>query len=180
MIPRGSNEFVQFLMKESDVPVLGHADGICHIYVDAAADLDMANKICMNAKVGYKVAVCNAVETLLVHADTAERFLPTFCAALQAADVEIRGCERTQHLYPAAKPATEEDWRTEYLDYILSIRVVADMDVAIDHIETYGSHHSDAIITESYSAAQRFLKEVDSAASMSTPVPSSPMVMSSG
>ena len=164
VIPRGSNEFVQFLMKESDVPVLGHADGICHIYVDEAADLDMATKICMNAKVGYKVAVCNAVETLLVHSDAAEKFLPPFCDKLQSADVEIRGCERTQQIYPTAKPAIEEDWRTEYLDYILAIRVVDDMDTAIDHIETYGSHHSDAIITESYSASQRFLKEVDSAA----------------
>ena len=151
-------------MKESDVPVLGHADGICHIYVDKAADLKMANNICMNAKVGYKVAVCNALETLLVHADTAEKFLPTFCETLQDSDVEIRGCERTQQLCPAAKPATEEDWRTEYLDYILSIRIVDDIETAIDHIETYGSHHSDAIITESYSTAQRFLKEVDSAA----------------
>ena len=164
VIPRGSNEFVQFLMKESDVPVLGHADGICHIYVDKAADLEMANKICMNAKVGYKVAVCNAVETLLVHAATAEKFLPAFCKTLQDSDIEIRGCKRTQQLYPATKPATEEDWRTEYLDYILSIRVVDDIETAIDHIETYGSHHSDAIITESYSASQRFLKEVDSAA----------------
>ena len=164
VIPRGSNEFVQFLMKESDVPVLGHADGICHIYVDKAADLKMANNICMNAKVGYKVAVCNALETLLVHADTAKKFLPTFCETLQDSDVEIRGCERTQQLYPTAKPATEEDWRTEYLDYILSIRIVDDIETAIDHIETYGSHHSDAIITESYSTAQRFLKEVDSAA----------------
>lgn len=164
VIPRGSNEFVQLLMKESDVPVLGHADGICHIYVDKAADLEMANNICMNAKVGYKVAVCNALETLLVHADTAEKFLPAFCETLQASDVEIRGCERTQQLYPATKPATEEDWRTEYLDYIVSIRVVDDIETAIDHIETYGSHHSDAIITESYSTAQRFLKEVDSAA----------------
>ena len=164
VIPRGSNEFVQFLMKESDVPVLGHADGICHIYVDEAADLKMANNICLNAKVGYKVAVCNALETLLVHADTAEKFLLTFCETLQDSDVEIRGCERTQQLYPTAKPANEEDWRTEYLDYILSIRVVDDLETAIDHIETYGSHHSDAIITESYSTAQRFLKEVDSAA----------------
>ena len=164
VIPRGSNAFVQFLMKESDVPVLGHADGICHIYVDKAADLNMAHKICMNAKVGYKVAVCNAVETLLVHADTAEKFLPAFCETLHDANVDIRGCEHTQQLYPAAKPATEEDWRTEYLDYILAIRVVNDIDAAIDHIETYGSHHSDAIITESYSASQRFLKEVDSAA----------------
>ncbi len=164
VIPRGSNEFVQFLMKKSDVPVLGHADGICHIYVDADADLDMAAKITMNAKVGYKVAVCNAVETLLVHAEVASQFLPLFCEKLQGAEVEVRGCEQTRHIYPAAKPATEDDWRTEYLDYILSIRVVDDMDTAIDHIETYGSHHSDAIITESYRAAQRFLKEVDSAA----------------
>ena len=164
VIPRGSNEFVQLLMKESAVPVLGHADGICHIYVDEAADLDMANKLCMNAKVGYKVAVCNAVETLLVHEAVAENYLPNICNNLQSEDVEIRGCERTQQIVSSAKPATEEDWRTEYLDYILSIRVVDSMDTAIDHIEMYGSHHSDAIITESYSAAERFLKEVDSAA----------------
>ncbi len=164
VIPRGSNEFVQFLMRESDIPVLGHADGICHIYVDEAADLEMATKLCMNAKVGYKVGVCNAVETLLVHKAVAEKYLPIICGALQDAEVEIRGCEHTHQIYPAAKPATEEDWRTEYLDYILSIRVVDSMDTAIDHIETYGSHHSDAIITESYSAAERFLKEVDSAA----------------
>ncbi len=164
VIPRGSNEFVQFLMRESDIPVLGHADGICHIYVDEAADLEMATKLCMNAKVEYKVGVCNAVETLLVHEAVAKKYLPIICDALQDAEVEIRGCERTQQICPTAKPATEEDWRTEYLDYILSIRVVDSMDAAIDHIETYGSHHSDAIITESYSAAERFLKEVDSAA----------------
>ena len=164
VIPRGSNEFVQFLMRESDVPVLGHADGICHIYVDKAADIEMATKICMNAKVGYKVGVCNALETLIVHTDAAPKFLPDFCDALLDANVEIRGCKRTQQVYPAAKPATEEDWRTEYLDYILSIRVVDNIETAIDHIETYGSHHSDAIITESYSAAEQFVKEVDSAA----------------
>lgn len=164
VIPRGSNEFVQKLMRESDIPVLGHADGICHIYVDEAADLEMASKICMNAKVGYKVAVCNALETLLVHTDVANAFLPAFCDSLQAENVEVRGCQQTQKIFSAAKPATEEDWRTEYLDYILSIRVVDDIDGAIDHIETFGSHHSDAIITESYSASQRFLKEVDSAA----------------
>ncbi|MDE0088639.1 MAG: glutamate-5-semialdehyde dehydrogenase [Candidatus Poribacteria bacterium] len=164
VIPRGSNEFVQFLMRESDIPVLGHADGICHIYVDEAADLEMAAKLCMNAKVGYKVGVCNAVETLLVHEVVAEEYLPVICDALQDAEVEIRGCDRTQQIYAPAKPATEEDWRTEYLDYILSIRIVDSMNTAIDHIETYGSHHSDAIITESYSAAERFLKEVDSAA----------------
>lgn len=164
VIPRGSNEFVQFLMKESDIPVLGHADGICHIYVDEAADLEMASKICMNAKVGYKVAVCNALESLLVHAEVAKKFLPDFCKVLHEVGVEVRGCPQTQQIYSEAKPATEEDWCTEYLDYIVSIRVVDDIDTAIDHIETYGSHHSDAIITESYSASQRFLKEVDSAA----------------
>jgi len=164
VIPRGSNEFVQFLMKESAIPVLGHADGICHIYVDEAADLEMATKICMNAKVGYKVAVCNALETLLVHVDVAKKFLPNYCELLRDANVEVRGCKRTQQICPDTKPATDEDWRTEYLDYIVSIRVVDDIDTAIDHIETYGSHHSDAIITESYSASQRFLKEVDSAA----------------
>ena len=164
VIPRGSNEFVQKLMRESDIPVLGHADGICHIYVDAAADLEMASNICMNAKVGYKVAVCNALETLLVHTDVADAFLPVFCESLREENVEVRGCKKTQQIVSTAKPATEEDWRTEYLDYILSIRVVDDMDTAIDHIETYGSHHSDAIITESYTASQRFLKEVDSAA----------------
>ena len=164
VIPRGSNEFVQKLMRESAIPVLGHADGICHIYVDAAADLEMAIDICMNAKIGYKVAVCNALETLLVHTDVATDFLSDFCGAMRDANVEIRGCEKTQKIFSGAIPATEEDWRTEYLDYILSIRVVDDIGTAIDHIETYGSHHSDAIITESYSASQRFLKEVDSAA----------------
>ncbi len=164
VIPRGSNEFVQKLMRESDIPVLGHADGICHIYVDEAADLEMASKICMNAKVGYKVAVCNALETLLVHTDVADTFLPAFCESLQEQNVEVRGCKKTQQIVSTAKPATEEDWRTEYLDYILSICVVDDIDTAIDHIETYGSHHSDAIITDSYGASQRFLKEVDSAA----------------
>lgn len=164
VIPRGSNEFVQYLMRESDIPVLGHADGICHIYVDKAADLGMAASITMNAKVGYKVGVCNAVETLLVHEAVAEEFLPIIGKQLRDADVEVRGCERTRQLDADATPATETDWRTEYLDYILSVRVVDGLDTAVAHIETYGSHHSDAIITESYAAAQRFLKEVDSAA----------------
>ena len=164
VIPRGSNEFVQFLMRESDVPVLGHADGICHIYVDEDADLEMATKLCMNAKVGYKVGVCNAIETLLVHEHIAEKYLPAICEKLQKADVEIRGCNQTRNIFPDARTASDEDWRTEYLDYILSVRVVGSMEEAIDHIEEYGSHHSDAIITESYHAAERFLKEVDSAA----------------
>ncbi len=164
VIPRGSNEFVQFLMRESDVPVLGHADGICHIYIDKNANLEMATNLCMNAKVGYKVGVCNAIETLLIHEQVAEKYLPVICEQLQKADVEIRGCNQTRIIYPEARKASEEDWRTEYLDYILSVRVVGSMEEAIDHIEEYGSHHSDAIITESYSAAEQFLKEVDSAA----------------
>lgn len=164
IVPRGSQEFIRNIMKSADIPVVGHADGICHVYVDEAADLNMAEDICVNAKVGYKVAVCNAMETLLVHASVAPKFLPSMCEKFAAKGVELRGCEETRKWYPNAKPATEEDWRTEYLDEILSIRVVPDFDDAVDHIETYGSHHSDAIVTESYANSQRFLKEVDSAA----------------
>ena len=164
VVPRGSQEFIRNIMKSADIPVVGHADGICHVYVDEAADLNTAEDICINAKVGYKVAVCNAMETLLVHDSIAPQFLPSMCEKFAAKGVELRGCEETRKWYPNAKPATEEDWRTEYLDEILSIRVVPDFDDAVDHIETYGSHHSDAIVTESYANSQRFLKEVDSAA----------------
>jgi len=164
IVPRGSQEFIRYIMKTSDIPVVGHADGICHVYVDKAADLQMAEEICVNAKVGYKVAVCNAMETLLVHEEIAPAFLPRICEKLTAERVELRGCEKTRQICPDLKPATEEDWRTEYLDYILSIRTVSSFEEAVDHIETYGSHHSDAIVTESYATAQRFLKEVDSAA----------------
>lgn len=164
IVPRGSQEFIRNIMKSADIPVVGHADGICHVYVDDAADLNTAEDICINAKVGYKVAVCNAMETLLVHDSIAPQFLPSMCEKFAAKGVELRGCEETRKWYPNAKPATEEDWRTEYLDEILSIRVVPDFDDAVNHIETYGSHHSDAIVTESYANSQRFLKEVDSAA----------------
>ncbi len=164
IVPRGSQEFIRNIMKSADIPVVGHADGICHVYVDDAADLNTAEDICINAKVGYKVAVCNAMETLLVHDSIAPQFLPSMCEKFAVKGVELRGCEETRKWYPNAKPATEEDWRTEYLDEILSIRVVPDFDDAVDHIETYGSHHSDAIVTESYANSQRFLKEVDSAA----------------
>ena len=164
IVPRGSYELVRSLMRDSEIPVLGHADGVCHVYVDEAADPDMAEKICFNAKVGYKVAVCNTMETLLVHERIAPQFLPPMCERFAAEGVELRGCETTQQVSPDVVPATEADWRTEYLDKILSIRVVSDFDEAVQHIETYGSHHSDSIITENYAAAQRFLKEVDSAA----------------
>ncbi|MDE0504671.1 MAG: glutamate-5-semialdehyde dehydrogenase [Candidatus Poribacteria bacterium] len=164
IVPRGSQEFIRSIMNTSDIAVVGHADGICHVYVDEAADINMAENICINAKVGYKVAVCNAMETLLVHASVAPKFLPSMCEKFAAKGVELRGCEESRKLHPDAKPATKEDWRTEYLDEILSIRVVPDFDAAVNHIETYGSHHSDAIVTESYANSQRFLREVDSAA----------------
>ena len=164
IVPRGSYELVRSLMRESEIPVLGHADGVCHVYVDEVADPDMAEQICFNAKVGYKVAVCNTMETLLVHGRIASQFLPRMCERFAAEGVELRGCEKTQQMNSGVVPATEADWRTEYLDKILSIRVVSDFDAAVHHIETYGSHHSDSIITENYAAAQRFLKEVDSAA----------------
>ncbi|MCZ6677673.1 MAG: glutamate-5-semialdehyde dehydrogenase [Candidatus Poribacteria bacterium] len=164
IVPRGSQEFIRYIMQKSAIPVVGHADGICHVYVDEAADLNMAAEICLNAKIGYKVAVCNAMETLLVHERIAPQFLPSMCEKLAGEGVELRGCEKTRQIYPDAIPAAEEDWRTEYLDKILSIRVVSDFDEAVDHIESYGSHHSDAIVTQDYATAQRFLKEVDSAA----------------
>jgi glutamate-5-semialdehyde dehydrogenase len=164
IVPRGSYELVRSLMRDSEIPVLGHADGVCHVYVDEAADPDMAEKICFNAKVGYKVAVCNTMETLLVHERIAPQFLPPMCERFAAEGVELRGCEKTQQVSPDIVSATEADWRTEYLDKILSIRVVSDFDEAVQHIESYGSHHSDSIVTENYAAAQRFLKEVDSAA----------------
>ena len=164
IVPRGSYELVRYLMKQSEIPVLGHADGICHVYIDQAADIQMAKEICINAKSGYKVAVCNAMETLLVHEKIAPSFLPSMCEKFAAEGVELRGCENTRAICPDLLPATEEDWTTEYLDYILSIRIVSDFDAAVEHIETYGSHHSDTIVTENYTTAQRFLKEVDSAA----------------
>ena len=164
IVPRGSYELVRSLMRDSEIPVLGHADGVCHVYVDEAANPDMAEQICFNAKVGYKVAVCNTMETLLVHERIAPQFLPPMYERFTAEGVELRGCEKTQQACSDVIPATEADWRTEYLDKILSIRVVSDFDEAVEHIETYGSHHSDSIVTENYAAAQRFLKEVDSAA----------------
>lgn len=160
IIPRGSNEFVKHIMDNSSIPVLGHADGICHVYVDASADLRMAVDITVDSKCQY-VAVCNAAETLLVHQAVAPRFLPLVAAKLVAEGVEIRGCPRTAQII-ACLPATEEDWRTEYLDYILAVRVVDDLPAAIDHINTFGSGHTDAIVTADADSAQRFMDQVDS------------------
>ena len=163
IIPRGGKGLIETVMRESAIPVVKHYEGICHTYVDAAADLAMARAICFNAKV-QRPGVCNAMETLLVHKDVAEAFLPGMCRKLARAGVEIRGCERTRALYKKARPATEEDWRTEYLDLILSVRVVPSINAAISHVAQYGSHHSDAIVTDNYHAARKFLHEVDSAA----------------
>ena len=162
IVPRGGKGLIERIYAESRIPVVAHLDGVCHTYVHEDADLDMAQKICLNAKL-QRPGVCNAMETLLVHAAVAPTFLPAVARALQEGGCELRGCARTQSLI-ACKPATEEDWYTEYLDKILSIRVVDSLEQAIEHINHYGSHHSDAIVTEGYAAAERFLDAVDSAA----------------
>ena len=161
VIPRGSNEFVRYIMNNTNIPVLGHADGICHVYVDGDADVDMAVNITVDSKCQY-VAVCNAAETLLVDAGIAQAFLPKAKTALEANGAELRGCEKTAAIIDV-KPATEEDWSTEYLDTILSIRVVDGLDEAIDHINRYGSGHTDAIVTADKTKAERFMALVDSA-----------------
>lgn len=160
IIPRGSNEFVRYIMSNTNIPVLGHADGICHVYVDGDADLDMAVNVAVDSKCQY-VAVCNAAETLLVDARIAETFLPKVKTAMEHKNVELRGCEKTVSIIDV-KQATDDDWKTEYLDYILSIRVVDGLDAAIDHINRYGSGHTDCIVTADKSKAERFMALVDS------------------
>ncbi|MGI6576295.1 MAG: glutamate-5-semialdehyde dehydrogenase [bacterium] len=160
IIPRGSNEFVRYIMDNSKIPVLGHADGICHCYVDERADLAMAVKVVVDAKTQY-VAVCNATETLLVHEKIAPQFLPLIKQALEAKNVELAGCPQTQALISVA-PATEKDWKTEYLDYKLAIKVVPDLEAAINHINKYGSGHTDCIITNDKKRAEIFMSLVDS------------------
>lgn len=164
IIPRGSYELVQYVMQHSRIPVLGHGEGICHVYVDRAADIDKAVAISYDAKVQYP-AVCNSAETLLVHQDIAREFLPRAVGKLEEAGVEVRGCAKTVALLldKGIIPATEQDWRTEYSALILSIKVVTSLDEAIDHINRYGSHHTDAIVTEESAAAAKFMSEVDSA-----------------
>ncbi len=161
IIPRGSNEFVRHIMDNTTIPVMGHADGICHVYVDAAAEVEMAVRLTVDSKCQY-VAVCNAAETLLVHENIAAAFLPKLKAAMDAKHCQLRGCDKTRAII-ACEPATEQDWKTEYLDAILSIRVVASLEEAIDHINTYGSGHTDAIVTADRQAALRFMDRVDAA-----------------
>lgn len=159
VIPRGSNDFVRHIMDNSRIPVMGHADGVCHCYVDDDADMDMAVRIAVDSKTQY-VAVCNAAETILVHEKIAPVFLPRLKKALDSRQVELTGCPKTLAVIPAA-PATEEDWQTEYLDYKLSVKVVSGLDEAIEHINTYGSGHTDSIITADKEKAARFMDFVD-------------------
>jgi glutamate-5-semialdehyde dehydrogenase len=165
VIPRGSNEFVQYIMHHTTIPVIGHADGICHLYIDQHADAQMAMVVAVDAKTQY-VAVCNATETILVHEAAAPRVLPEMVAQLTDRGVEVRGCLGTQKIVPSVSPATEADWTTEYLDYIVAIRIVPDLAGAIDHINRYGSGHTDAIITDNRDAAESFIRSVDSASVM--------------
>ena len=162
VIPRGGEALINKVVKSSRIPVIKHYKGICHVYVDGWADLNMATRICFNAKV-QRPGVCNAMESMLVHRDVAIRFLPGMLKQFKEANVQIRGCPLTQRIAKWVRRATEKDYRTEYLDLILSIKVVDNLDVAIAHINDYGSHHSDSIVTENQDNALKFLKQVDSA-----------------
>lgn len=164
IIPRGSRQLVQFVVQNSRIPVLGHGEGICHVYVDRAADIEKAVRITLDSKVQYPAA-CNAAETLLIHQDVAPEFLPKAFSKLRDAGVEVRGCSRTIALLakPEVITATENDWATEYSDLILSVKIVADANEAIMHIHRYGSGHTETIVTEDCDAARRFMIEIDAA-----------------
>jgi len=162
VMPRGGESLIREVSRVSRIPVIKHYKGVCHTYVDKDADLGMAKEICLNAKV-QRPGVCNAMETLLVHEDIAGKFLPSMIARLKDRGVEIRGCATTRKIVAKVKAAKEEDWHAEYLDLILSVRVVKDVEAAIAHIMTYGSYHSDAIVTRDEKIAEKFLAEVDSA-----------------
>ena len=163
IIPRGGEALMKTATENSRIPVIKHDKGLCHTYVDLDADLSMAYDVCFNAKV-QRPATCNAMETMLVHEGIAQAFLPKMIKGLKEAGVEIRGCSKTRAIVPGLKEATEEDWSTEYLDLILSVKVVRDMDEALEHIARYGTQHSEAIVTRDYTKARRFLSEVDACA----------------
>jgi glutamate-5-semialdehyde dehydrogenase len=162
IIPRGSNSFVRFVQENTRIPVLGHADGICHLYVDKAADIEKAVTITIDSKTQYPAA-CNAIETLLVHSSIAATFMPKVADALQKVNVELRGDERTREILPNIETATEEDWETEYSDLILSIKIVDSLEKAIAHINDYGSRHTEAIVTKDVETAETFLALVNAA-----------------
>jgi glutamate-5-semialdehyde dehydrogenase len=164
VVPRGSAEFVNYVFRNSRIPVLGHGSGVCHIYVDGEADLSRATNVIIDSKTQYPAA-CNSAEKVLVHQDIASQFLPSLVQALQSAGVEVRGCARTAQLCGGLKivPATEEDWHTEYGELIIAIKVVGDLNEAIAHINQFGSRHTDCILTENASYAEQFMDEVDAA-----------------
>ena len=165
IIPRGGEGLIRFVSENSRIPVIKHYKGVCHTFVDASADYEQAQKICINAKV-QRPGVCNAMETLLIHQDIAETFVPRIATAMRAQGVDLRGCETTREFAEAVLPATEEDWHAEYLDLTLAVRVVGNIDEAIDHIRKYGSLHTEVIITRDYQNSQRFLREVNSSVVM--------------
>ncbi|MGL4401297.1 MAG: glutamate-5-semialdehyde dehydrogenase [Luteolibacter sp.] len=162
IIPRGGKGLIETVVSLARMPVIKHYDGICHLYADKAADLEMAVALTVNSKT-QKPGVCNALETLLVHQDIAAGLLPKAAAALRAKNVELRGCEKTQSILTGAIPASEDDWSTEYLDLILSIKIVASLEEAVSHINQHGSHHTDVIVTQDEATAENFLRSVDSA-----------------
>jgi len=161
IIPRGGESLIRFVVENSRIPVLKHYKGVCHVYVDDGADFDMAERICINAKV-QRPGVCNAMETLLVHENAASAFLPQVAEKLTAAGVDLRGCRKTCGILHQAKMATDADWPAEYLNLTLAVKVVSGMDEAVAHIAAYGSSHTDAIVTRDYERARRFVREVDS------------------
>jgi len=165
IIPRGGEALIRAVVEAARVPVIKHYKGVCHTYVDKDADLAMAQKVCYNAKV-QRPGICNAMETLLVHAAIGARFVPPMFKQYREAGVELRGCDKTRKIDPTVKPATEEDWYAEYLDRILAVRIVESTDEAIEHIRTYGSAHTDAIVTNNVRTADRFVREVDSSSVM--------------
>ncbi len=161
IIPRGGEGLIRFVTAHSRIPVLKHYKGVCHVYVDADADMEMAQNICFNAKVN-RPGVCNAMETLLVHKGIAQRFLPAMAKRFDEAGVQLRGCARTRDILPDIQPAHETDWPEEYLALILAVKVVENMRAAIDHIAQYGSDHTEAIVTDNYQKARRFVRDIDS------------------
>jgi len=162
LMPRGSTEFVRHVQNNTKIPVLGHTEGICHVYVDEDADLDMAERVAYDAKVDYPAA-CNAVETVLVHESVADAFVPAIVRRYDEGGIEVRGDDATRELTDGIKEATEEDWRTEYGDLIVSLRVAGSLEEAVSHVNTYGSKHTDSIVTEDDARARRFMEGVDSA-----------------
>jgi len=165
IVPRGGKGLIERISREARVPVIKHLDGVCHVYIDDRADPDKAVTVAYNAKT-QRYGTCNTMETLLVAEGIADRVLPVLGRMYREAGVELRGCARTRDILPGVKVATEEDWTAEYLAPILAVRVVKDMDEAMNHIAVYGSAHTDAIVTEDYGRARRFLREVDSSSVM--------------